>query len=181
MKLMIQKEITNSDDYIRGVAKEALAEFKAPTDDFAIKAIVKQALEEERRVASLDTSIASLKGLTTPQGNVIDIIPTSKKFVDPSSWIQLKDYNVVVHEDNTKLRNIMKNIMTKAEPFVGPWQVKWKLKRENSDVVNERFSLDAETTFASFADYISDFLRKYRGFPIEFKIFEEERILVITD
>jgi hypothetical protein len=71
--------------------------------------------------------------------------------------------------------------MTKAEPFVGPWQVKWKLGHENMDVLNERFSLDAETTFISFADYISDFLRKYRGFSVDFKIFEEERVLVITD
>jgi hypothetical protein len=181
IRLFAKEEITNSEDYIRELAEETVAEFKAPTDDFAIKAIVKEVIEEEKRSASLGgVGVANLDGVPSPNGDVVDIIPLNK-YNDPTKWVHLKDYHVVVHEDGTKLRDIMKKVMTKAEPFVGPWQVKWKLKKENADVLNERFSLDAETTFVAFADYISDFLRRYRGFSIDFRIFEEERILVITD
>ena len=100
---------------------------------------------------------------------------------NPADWVALGTYEVVVHEENESLRNIVKNALRKAEPFVGPWRIKWRLKKENQDVLTEKFSLDAETTFDAFANYISNFMRSHRGFLLTFNIFESERVLVITD
>tara|TARA_R110000868_G_scaffold218576_1_gene469026 strand:+ start:171148 stop:172860 length:1713 start_codon:yes stop_codon:yes gene_type:complete len=96
-------------------------------------------------------------------------------------WIDLEDYQVVLHENNSQLSDILDNMLKRAEPYVGPWQVRWKLKESNMDVIKERFSLDVETDFDSFASYISNYMKGYRGFGLTFNIFRAERILVITD
>lgn len=96
-------------------------------------------------------------------------------------WMDLEDYQVVLHESNTELDDILKTMMKRAEPFVGPWTVKWKLKSENMDVLQERFSLDVETDFNAFVSYLSNYMKSYRGFGLTFNIFRKERILVITD
>lgn len=96
-------------------------------------------------------------------------------------WMDLEDYQVVLHENNSKLSDILTGMLSRAEPYVGPWQVRWKLKESNMDVLDERFSLDVETDFDSFASYISNYMKGYRGFGLTFNIFRTERILVITD
>ena len=88
---------------------------------------------------------------------------------------------MVVHVENKKLEDILKDLLTKAEPYVGPWEIKWKLKKGNMDILRERFSLDAETTFETFASYLSSYVSRYRGFGLSFNLFEAERVLVITD
>ena len=70
---------------------------------------------------------------------------------------------------------------THAEPYVGDWDVKWKLKPEHMDVLDERFSLDVETDFDAFTSYLSNYMKSYRGFGLTFNIFRKERILVVTD
>lgn len=100
---------------------------------------------------------------------------------NPADWVSLGSYSLVVHEDNKPLDHIIRDAVRKAEPFVGPWKIKWKLKKGHMDILDERFSLDAETTFNAFANYISNFMRSHRGFELTFNLFEEDRVLVITD
>ncbi|MFT7144192.1 MAG: hypothetical protein ACI9TY_000404 [Alphaproteobacteria bacterium] len=119
------------------------------------------------------------------QLNNVSITPASKGGViggyAQEDWMELEDYQVVLHENNSQLSDILDNMMMRAEPYVGPWQISWKLKEENRDVLKERFSLDVETDFDSFASYISNYMKGYRGFGLTFNIFRAERILVITD
>lgn len=96
-------------------------------------------------------------------------------------WIDLEDYQVVLHENNSKLKDILEKLVQRAEPYVGSWQVKWKLKPEHMDVLTERFSLDVETDFDAFTSYLSNYMKSYRGFGLTFNIFRKERILVVTD
>lgn len=123
----------------------------------------------------------TLKGVDSPDLMVdepgVGVIGST----NPADWVSLSDFNVVIHEDNIPLEKIVRNMLRKAEPFVGPWQVKWKLKKEHQDVLSERFSLDAETSFGDFASYISNFMRSHRGFELVFNVFEEDRVLVISD
>lgn len=96
-------------------------------------------------------------------------------------WIDLEDYQVVMHINNDKLEDIMDELLTRAQPYVGDWDVKWKLKPEHMDVLDERFSLDVETDFDAFTSYLSNYMKSYRGFGLTFNIFRKERILVVTD
>lgn len=96
-------------------------------------------------------------------------------------WIDIEDYQVVMHINNDKLEDIMNELLARAEPYVGSWDVKWKLKPEHMDVLDERFSLDVETDFDAFTSYLSNYMKSYRGFGLTFNIFRKERILVVTD
>jgi hypothetical protein len=94
-------------------------------------------------------------------------------------WVPLSDYRVVVHVENMPLDRILTDVLAEAEPYVGPWTIKWSLPREFEDIVLERFSLNAETTFNQFTAYIRDYILNYRGVNITFELYEAERIMVV--
>lgn len=95
--------------------------------------------------------------------------------------MNLRDYKVVVHEDGQTLPQMLEKIITRAEPFTGPWEVRWKLKPENQDLLTEKFSLDAETTFAEFVSYLAQYLLNDRGVKLSFALFDRERVVLVSD
>lgn len=107
--------------------------------------------------------------------------PRAVKALPPHQWIDLADYKVSVHAENQPLQLMVENILQEAEPFTGPWKVEWKLNPDNTSILDERFSLNTETTFAEFSAYLSNFVLNYRGFELKFSVFKHERILVISE
>lgn len=101
--------------------------------------------------------------------------------VATNEYVNLADYKIVVHANGATLKDLVEDVVAEAAPHVGEWTVKWKLKRENEGILDEQFSLDTETTFGRFADYVSDFVLNYRGFRLKFEMFEAERVMVISD
>ena len=97
------------------------------------------------------------------------------------NWIDLQDYQVVVHAENESLEDILGDIVHSASPFAGQWKLQWKLKSEHQDILDEKFSLNAETTFSDFANYVSSYVFSYRGFKLSFNLFDKERIILVTD
>ena len=95
--------------------------------------------------------------------------------------MDLRDYKVVLHADNLTLPAILSQIIERAEPFAGPWQVRWRLKPENADLMTERFSLDAETTFSEFVSYLAQYLVNDRGVKLTFSLFDRERVVLVSD
>lgn len=104
-----------------------------------------------------------------------------KTALPPHEWIDLADYKVSIHAENQPMQLMVENIIKEAEPFTGPWKVEWKLNSENVDILDERFSLNTETTFAEFSAYLSDFVLNYRGFALKFSLFKHDRVLVISE
>ncbi|MFN7162977.1 MAG: hypothetical protein ACK5VJ_00430 [Pseudomonadota bacterium] len=95
--------------------------------------------------------------------------------------MDLRDYKVVLHADNLTLPAMLGQIIERAEPFTGPWQVRWRLKPENEDLLTERFSLDAETTFSEFVGYLAQYLVNDRGVKLTFSLFDRERVVLVSD
>ncbi|NBX85717.1 MAG: hypothetical protein EBQ80_00500 [Proteobacteria bacterium] len=95
--------------------------------------------------------------------------------------LNLRDYRVVIHEDNRTLEQLIGGVLQKAEPYTGPWQIKWKISDENKDILTEKFSLDVETTFEEFASYLAQYLLNDRGIKLSFNLFDSERIIVVSD
>ena len=122
-------------------------------------------------------------GATMEMGDVL--AKTDRSVADfatlPHQWQDLAGLKVNVHVDSKPLDKLIEDAVAELEPYAGPWEVKWKLKKNNKDVLKEEFSLDAETTFDEFASYISDFMVNHRGFKLKFVMFEQERILVVSD
>lgn len=98
-----------------------------------------------------------------------------------SDWVELRKYRVVVHEDARTLEQLLGSLISKAEPYTGPWQIKWKISAANKDVLDEKFSLDAETTFEEFINYLAQYMANERGIKLSFSMFDAERIMVVSD
>jgi vacuolar-type H+-ATPase subunit E/Vma4 len=96
-------------------------------------------------------------------------------------WVDLRKYKVVVHEDGKTLEELMNEVMTRAEPFTGPWKIKWKISDENKDILSTKFSLDTETSFDEFVSYLAQYLVNDRGVKITFSLFDRDRVIVISD
>lgn len=126
------------------------------------------------RVIETTARTSNIEMTASDEGGVLGGYPQE-------DWIDLEDYQVVMHINNDKLEDIMDELLVRAQPYVGDWDVKWKLKPEHMDILDERFSLDVETDFDAFTSYLSNYMKSYRGFGLTFNIFRKERILVVTD
>ncbi len=98
-----------------------------------------------------------------------------------ADWMDIRKYKVVVHEDNQTLEELVAKVLKHAEPFTGPWQVRWKVSEQNREILREKFSLDAETNFEEFASYLAQYVVNDRGVKLTFSLFDNERIIVVSD
>lgn len=138
-------------------------------------------LEPDGTAAASDAALAAISpaagaSTTLPVSNVVSLQRARR----PSA-MDIRQYKVVLHEDGKPLGAMFDEIMQRAEPFVGPWQVKWKLSPDNAGLVNEKFSLDTETDFDEFVSYLSQYIMNDRGVKLSFSLFDNERIIVISD
>ena len=128
---------------------------------------------------------------TTPADNPTVAATLASSFPNGSASLQkakyrndlmdIRQYRVVVHEDQQTLPDIVGKILARAAPFAGPWEVKWKISEENKDILTEKFSLDAETTFDDFVSYLAQYLLNDRGVKVTFSLFDRERVMLVSD
>lgn len=98
-----------------------------------------------------------------------------------ADWMDIRQYKVIVHQDDQTLDTMMANILKHAEPFTGPWQIRWKISEPNKDLMTEKFSLDAEAPFEEFVSYLAQYIVNDRGVKLSVSLFDSERIIVISD
>jgi hypothetical protein len=172
---LTKEELESNTDFIQENARQVIL----GADDkvaFAIKTLSREA-DQEDLFAAAGTGNLSADGITMRAKTE----PGMGYFPPSGEWIPLKDYKVILHEDNVRLQNLVRNVLDRAAPYTGPWTLKWKLAPENADILNERFSLDAEVPFENFASYLQRYVLQDRGVDLQFKLFDAERILVISD
>lgn len=121
----------------------------------------------EQQAGAASTASAGIAALGTPRHR--------------QNWVNIRDYHLAIHVDNKTVENILKETIHRAAPFIGPWEIKWKISNKNKDILDERFSLDAETTFEDFVNYLAQYMFNTRGVYLNFKIFDAEHILVVSD
>lgn len=204
----IAREAVQDDDPFMHAALTAAARQVILDEDnkvaFAIRRIVADTIDE--KAEELIVARADIAGGIGPDGNYlgganldvalnaiepgagpakIDGPPRAEPLISSpvhrQDWVNIRDYHVVIHEDNQTLEHIVRQLLARAEPFVGPWEIKWKLSHEHKEIKQERFSLDAETTFEDFANYLAGYMFNTRGVPLNFEMFDAERVLVISD
>ena len=186
---------------LQTAARKALIENEDEQVVFAIRKVVEETLEQKQLAAA--SPAAGAAGPAQPAAIVLPAenrpvqaagfnaeaqpaAPASRIAVAPThftrrDWLDLRDYRVVVHEDGRRFQDLMEDIIRKAEPYTGPWQIRWKINPENADVLNERFSLDAETRFETFINYLAQYMVNDRGLQLTFSLFDSERVMVISD
>jgi hypothetical protein len=95
--------------------------------------------------------------------------------------IALENIRIVLDVDNITLREMMTKIVTQAAAYTGPWTVKWRLRPENMELLDERVNLTAEANFGEFCDLLTERVKNMSGIQLYVTAFASSRVLMIAD
>jgi len=104
------------------------------------------------------------------------IINNSKPIGDRLDRAQL-----VIHEKDKPLKDIVGRIFKDMENRIGPWDVSWELSSPNAYIAEEPWTVVAESSLNDFLIYVVDTVRETHGVDLSFKVLEKNNLLVITD
>lgn len=117
-----------------------------------------------------------------PQVSILSDVATAyNKKQLPTQNMALKNVKLAVDADNITLKQILQNIIAQAEPYTGPWEVKWRLKPENQSLLNQKVNLIAEGTFNDFVFHLTDRVRNMTGTQIFVTHFDAARVIIVSD
>lgn len=106
---------------------------------------------------------------------------TKEGMLPPSQWVALEDSPIALHVENEKFEDLILRALNNAAINSGPWNLKWKLKRENENLLYTKFSLDAEVKFGEFLNNVKSYVINYNGVRLYFRVFKEKRVLIVSD
>lgn len=95
--------------------------------------------------------------------------------------IALEDIRIVMDVDNVSLREVMQKIVQQAAAYSGPWTVKWRLKPENMNLLEERVNLTAEADFGEFTSLLAERVKNMTGTQLYVTAFGGSRVLLVAD
>ncbi|PPR08700.1 MAG: hypothetical protein CFH44_00796 [Proteobacteria bacterium] len=106
---------------------------------------------------------------------------SKEDMLPPSQWVALEEAPLIVHVEDEKFEDLLLRSLNRASVHSGPWQLKWKLAKENENLLFTKFSLDAETTFGQFVNNVKAYILNYNGVQLQFRLFKEKRVLIVSD
>ena len=95
--------------------------------------------------------------------------------------IALENIRIVLDVDNISLREMMTKIVTQAAAYTGPWTVKWRMRPENMDLLDDRVNLTAEANFGEFCNLLTERVKNMSGVQLFITAFPSSRVLMIAD
>lgn len=95
--------------------------------------------------------------------------------------VKLEDVRIVIDVEGVTLREVIGKIVSQAAPYTGPWTVKWRMKPENMDLLDERVNLTAEAKFGDFVNLLSERVRNMTGTTLFVTTFNDARVMIIAD
>lgn len=95
--------------------------------------------------------------------------------------VGLEDIRLVIDVENTTLRDVFAEIVSQAAQYTGTWTVKWRLKPENMNLLDERVNLTAEAKFGDFVNLLTERVRNLGGVQLFVTAFNESRVILVTD
>lgn len=160
--------------------------FMRRTEDWAkVRRDIAVEMEQKERRAALQGNIREYiqpnGTIVRKQGVVGHEYEQQVDFLPPHEWIELKQARLAVHVENKPFEDVIEDALREVLPYTGPWRLQWKISRDNQDVLNERFSLNAETTFGKFITQVAGFMMNHRGIELVFEQFDKDRIIIISD
>ena len=97
------------------------------------------------------------------------------------TYAPIEDIVVAVNLENKTLDQVVQYIVNQARDEAGEWDVKWRVKPENSYILSERVNLIAETNLSEFMTYLVDRVNNMTGIQLFVTVFDKSRIIVISD
>jgi len=138
-------------------------------------------LEREREKENTIRGV--VENMYADQDSALTQFYTAEKegMLPASKWVALEDAPITVHVENEKFEDLMLRAVNNAAVHSGPWNLKWKLKKENEILLYTKFSLDVETNFGEFVSNVKKYIVNYNGVKLYFRVFKEKRVLIVSD
>jgi hypothetical protein len=133
------------------------------------KNIVKQTTNE----VTSQTLPVEVKKLTLPS------MPNDTN-VNAKNFIMLEEREVLIDMQNTTLNEIVQEALNQVSAGE-KWTIRWRLKDENKYLLRERINLTAEVSFDSFMGNMLETITNITGIRLSTKVFNKNRIIIITD
>jgi hypothetical protein len=168
-------------------AQDAAVSDTAPTADISDSGIVAAAPTQEQADAAYAAArrsfmaVAAGKAPGTRPGDVVETVPTDSVPGKGTSRIPLEEVNLVLDVENVTLREVVTRIVGQAARYTGPWTVKWRLKPENMDLLDERVNLTVEAPFGEFCQLLAERVKNMSGTQLHVTAFKGAREILITD
>lgn len=93
----------------------------------------------------------------------------------------LKAATVVAHVENTKLHDILENLLKDIAPKVGEWKISWQLSDSFAFVPDEKWTVAVESSFGEFLDFVVNRVQQTHGAHLRVDLFDQNRLIVIRD
>ncbi|MBI1309456.1 MAG: hypothetical protein GC129_06405 [Proteobacteria bacterium] len=150
----------------------------APTEDEA-KAAFRTAREQYMAVAA--------GGSANPQGAAEDndsgtlTVPVAGGGELSNKHVRLEDVRLVMDLEDISLKDVLRQVVSQAAAYTGPWTVKWRLQPENRDIVDERVNLTAQAPFGEFCNLLTERVKNMTGTQLFVTAFDSSRVILVTD
>ncbi len=95
--------------------------------------------------------------------------------------VALDDVRLVLDVNDAKLKDVVTDVVRQAAQFTGPWQVKWRLSPDNTDLMDERVNLTAEAPFGEFFAMLAERVKNMTGIQLHFTVFSSARVILVSD
>jgi hypothetical protein len=152
----------------------------------AAKVAEAQALAKALQVDSDRAELAEASRLHAEANELMDKVLLSRGIVqaEPQSGnkvpLALKDVPVALQIKEKTLADILAEVLQQAAPQAGAWRADWQLSPQAQPMLKEKWSLTAEATVGEILQDLKKQLQD-SGFSIQFNMFPQNRVLVITD
>ena len=95
--------------------------------------------------------------------------------------VAMTKHPIMVDIQHLSLRDAIEQVVDQASNTSGPWKVRWRLKTENSYILEEKVNVIAETTFEYFIDMMIERVKNMTGVQLFVTMFDGGRVIVISD
>lgn len=161
-----------SDTVPMGDASESGVVAAAPT----------QAQADAAFAAARKSFMAVAEGTSSEKaGDVEDVVPTDRVSGKGNDKVALEDIKLVLDVEDVTLREVVTRIVAQAAKYTGPWTVKWRLKPENMDLMDERVNLTVEAPFGEFCKLLTERVKNMTGTQLYVTAFKGAREILVTD
>jgi hypothetical protein len=93
----------------------------------------------------------------------------------------LERLKLVVSLENVRLEDALAKVFEKVAEKTGPWDVKWRLKKENQSIMDQHVNLVAESDFGNFVAYLTERVKNMTGVQLFVTVFDGARVVVVSD
>lgn len=93
----------------------------------------------------------------------------------------LGDATFALEAQDLPLKEIFALIVADVEDMAGSWRISWQLRPSNKHIMEEKWTVTAESTVNDFISYVARQVYKAHGVKLAFKMFGKNRVVVITE